>query len=85
MFLPGLFAFRSIHAGGASMEIPNMRDPEVREKYRNDVSCCDANVASGKDLLPTTSKGTPDIPDEVYDRMRHMWENVLEQKKKNLQ
>ena len=77
MFLPGMFAFRSILKGGIPMDIPNLRDKAVRELWRNDVACTDPKVA-GDQLLPTFSKGTPDIPDAVYDRMRQMWEAECE-------
>ncbi len=74
MFLPGMFAYRSILAGGIPMEIPNLRDKAVREKYRSDTACTDPKAA-GDMLLPIFSKGTPDIPDEVYDEIRHRWES----------
>ncbi len=74
MFLPGLFAFRSILAGGIPMEIPDLRDPAVRDKWRDDVACTDPAVA-GAALLPTAKGGTPDVPDEVYDRVRREWES----------
>jgi len=76
MFLPGMFAYRSILAGGKAMEIPNLRDKAVREKYRNDTACTDPNVA-GDMLLPTFSLGTPEIEDEVYDIMKKKWEEEL--------
>ncbi|MBE6883188.1 MAG: Gfo/Idh/MocA family oxidoreductase [Ruminococcaceae bacterium] len=72
MFLPGIFAYRSILNGGASMEIPNLRDPEVREKYRNDTMCTDPKVA-GDMLLPTSVLGTLPIPAEVYKKMEDLW------------
>ena len=77
MFLPGMFAYRSILKGGVPVEIPNLRDKATRELWRNDVACTDPKVA-GDQLLPTFSKGTPDIPDAVYDRMRQMWEAECE-------
>lgn len=73
MFLPGMFAYRSILDGGKSMEIPNFRNKEEREKWRNDTACTDPEAA-GDMLLPTFSLGTPDIPDEVYDNVKEMWE-----------
>ena len=74
MFLPGLFAYRSILAGGKPMEIPNLRDKAVREAYRHDTACTDPNVA-GTRLLPTTVRGTPEIEPEVYERMKKLWKN----------
>ena len=74
MFLPGLFAYRSILKDSVPMEVPDLRDPAEREKWRNDVACTDPAVA-GDDLLPTTKGGTPDVPDEVYERVRKEWES----------
>ena len=73
MFLPGLFAYRSVMAGGIPMEIPNLRDKSQRDKWRNDTTCTDPKAA-GDLLLPTFSKGTPEIPQEVYDRMARLWD-----------
>ena len=74
MFLPGLFAFRSILADSKPVAIPDLRDPAEREKWRNDVACTDPAVA-GDNLLPTAKGGTPDVPDEVYERVRKEWES----------
>ena len=73
MFLPGLFAYRSVLAGGVSMPVPNLRNKEERDKWRNDTACT-SKKAAGDMLLPTFSKGTPEIPKEVYDRMLKLWE-----------
>jgi len=73
MFLPGMFAYRSILKGGIPMEIPNLRDKAVRELWRNDVACTDPKTA-GDQLLPTFSRGTPDIAPEVYEKVRLKWE-----------
>ena len=72
MFLPGLFAYRSVMAGGIPMELPNLRDKAERDKWRQDTTCTDPKAA-GDMLLPTFSKGTPEIPREVYDRMEQLW------------
>ena len=74
MFLPGLFAYRSILAGGVPMEVPDLRDKATRDRYRNDVACTDPAVA-GDQLLPTARGGDPQVPDEVYDRVRKEWES----------
>ncbi len=72
MGLCGMMAYRSILNGNIPMEVPNMRDKAVREKYRNDVACTDPEVA-GDQLIPYFSKGNPDIPDELYEEMREKW------------
>ena len=77
MFLPGMFAYRSILNGGIPMDIPNLRDKAVREKFRNDTMCTDPNVAGDK-LIPTFSKGTPSIPKSVYEAQKKEMEKGLE-------
>ena len=69
MFLPGLFAYRSALAGGAPMEIPDLRDPAEREKWRNDTACTDPEAA-GDMLQPSLSGGDPEIPESVYETLR---------------
>lgn len=73
MFLPGMFAYRSILNGGKPMEIPDLRKKEERDKYRNDTACTDPKVA-GDMLLPCISVDTPEVPAEVYDKLRRKWE-----------
>ncbi len=77
MFLPGLFAYRSILKGGIPMDIPNLRNKEEREKWRNDVACTDPLVA-GDSLLPTTKSGTPKIDKAVYEKMYKLWRKDFE-------
>lgn len=73
MFLPGLFAYRSVLAGGVSVEIPNLRDKSIRDAWRNDTACTDPKAA-GDQLLPNFSKGTPAIEQSVYDHMKQLWD-----------
>ena len=80
MFLPGMFAYRSILKGSIPMEIPNLRDKAVRDQWRNDTACTSPEAA-GDMLLPTFSKGTPDIDDSVYEHIRNLWQ--AEQEKEN--
>ena len=72
MFLPGMFAYRSILAGGIPMEIPNLREKSERKKWRNDTACTDPEAA-GDMLLPTFSKGTPEIDKGVYEHIKSLW------------
>lgn len=74
MFLPGMFAYRSVLAGGIPMDIPDFRDPEVRDKYRNDTQCTDPELA-GDQLIPSYSKGNPQIDQSVYDYLAKIPEN----------
>lgn len=73
MCLPGMFAYRSVLNGGIPMDIPNLRDKAVREQYRNDTMCTDPEAA-GDMYIPPYSKGTPDIPDSVYEAVAAKWE-----------
>lgn len=82
MFLPGMFAYRSILDGGVPKEIPNLRDKAARELWRNDTACTDPKVA-GDMLLPTFSKGTPEIDDSVYDYMKKLWDAECQKEEGN--
>ncbi len=73
MALSGMFGFFSALEGGKEMEIPNLRNAQEREKWRGDKRCTDPKVA-GHQLLPTTAKGTPEIPAEVYEGVQKKWE-----------
>ncbi|MBR5308706.1 MAG: Gfo/Idh/MocA family oxidoreductase [Clostridia bacterium] len=77
MFLPGMFAYRSVLAGGIPMDIPNLRNKDEREKWRNDTTCTDSRVA-GDMLVPCCSKGNADIPDEVYEESYKKWRAEFE-------
>ena len=72
MFLPGLFAYRSVLQGGIPVSIPDLRDPVCRDQYRNDRTCADPRIA-GDSLIPSFSKGTPDIHPSIYQLVRHKW------------
>ncbi|MDO5478221.1 MAG: hypothetical protein Q4G23_03555, partial [Clostridia bacterium] len=58
---------------------PNLRDKSERDKWRNDTSCTDPKTA-GDMLLPTFSKGTPEIDKSVYEKMAKMWEDECARK-----
>lgn len=75
MFLPGMFAYRSILAGGIPMEIPNLRNKEERDKWRNDTACTDPKVA-GDQLWPCYSKGNPEIDKSVYEFQKKLFDNI---------
>ena len=78
MGLPGMFAHRSILAGNIPMDIPNLRNKEEREKWRNDTACTSPKVA-GDMLLPTKAGGTPEIDEAIYDHVKELW--AIEQTK----
>jgi len=82
MFLPGLFAYRSVLNGNVPMTIPDLRDKAESEKWRNDTACTDPKVA-GDMLLPTSVKGTPKIEKAVYDKVRAQFEAEQQKKKES--
>lgn len=82
MFLPGMFAYRSVLDGGVPKDIPNLRNIDERDAWRNDTSCTDPKAA-GDMLLPTFSKGTPQIEETVYDYMKQLWDEECNKKEGN--
>ena len=72
MWMVGHFGYLSVLAGGVPMDIPDLRLTENREKYMRDTGCTDPATA-GKMLLPSYSKGTPQVNDEVYSSVRERW------------
>lgn len=69
MALPGLLAYRSIVNGGMPYEVPNLRDPAVRNRYRVDHLCTDPRMPENC-RLPTNKNGTPEVVESVYDAVR---------------
>ena len=69
MFLPGMFAYFSVLAGNTPQRIPDLRNKEERDAWRNDTRCTDPAVA-GDQLIPSYSKGNPEIPDSIYAGLR---------------
>lgn len=82
MFLPGMFAYRSILDGGIPKDIPNLRDKAERDKWRNDTACSDKKTA-GDMYFPSFSKGDPEIPDSVYEHMKELWDEECKKKDGN--
>lgn len=69
MALPGLLAYRSIVDGGKPYAVPDLADPAVRARYREDCYCTDPRTPA-EFLLPTTKNGTPVVEEAVYDAVK---------------
>ena len=69
MGICGILAYRSILNGNVPVEVPNLRNPEERDAYRNDHACTSPDEA-GDQLLPVSSYPLRSLPDEVFERMR---------------
>ena len=74
MGVPGILAYKSICNGNIPYEVPDFRNKEIREQYRNDNFCTNPAIA-GDQLAPICSHGVPDVPDSVYEKVRKMWED----------
>ncbi len=72
MGICGILGYRSVLNGNAPMDVPNLRNPEERDAWRNDNACTTPEVA-GDQLLPRSSHGEPDFSDEVYASVRQLW------------
>ncbi len=58
------------------VEYPDLRDPAVRDKYRNDNACADPKVA-GDQLLPSNSWGVGPVSQEKYKIVEEMWKRGI--------
>lgn len=76
MSIPGILAWRSALNGNVPVKVPNLRNPEERDAYRNDHACTTPEVA-GDQLLPSTTHNVT-IPQETFDRIKYLWENKLD-------
>lgn len=72
MGMCGILAYRSILNGNVPVAVPNFRNPEEREPYRNDNACTNPEIA-GDQLLPISPHGELEIPEGTYERVRQMW------------
>lgn len=75
MCMPGTLGYRSILAGNAPIRLPNLRNPAEREQYRHDTFCTFKGTA-GDMYVPSNVKD-PYIPDEVYAKVKEMWEKGI--------
>lgn len=73
MGLCGLFAHRSILNGNKPMKIPNLRNKEERDEYRNDIACTDPKTA-GDQLLPVTTFPPYEFSDEEKAELVKRWQ-----------
>ena len=81
MWMCGQFGYFSVLNGGGVEKIPNLRLKEERDIWRNDRRCTIPSAA-GDQLLPSYSKGNPDIEPAIYDYWKEKWEEYKKQPKK---
>lgn len=74
MCIPGILGYKSIVNGNIPVEIPNLRDPKERDKYRSDTFCTFPDIAG--DQYVSHNRFVPGgLPDEVYEEARRKWLN----------
>ncbi len=75
MGICGILAHRSILEGNKSYDIPNLRNKDERDAWRNDNACTNPEVA-GDQLVPASSYPIEggEIPESVYEFVRDLWE-----------
>lgn len=77
MGICGILAFRSILDGNKPVKIPNLRNPDEREAWRNDNACTNRAVA-GDQVLPCSSYPERPVSPEDIERNRLAWEKSQE-------
>lgn len=80
MTTPGILGFRSICEGNIALEVPDMRDKSIRDRYRNDTWCPDPKYAAPDQIVPSSSFGNPDIPESVYEDLSKRYRDSMEEK-----
>ncbi len=73
MTLPGIIGYRSIWEGNVTLEIPDLRKPEVRDRYRNDNWSVDPKFAGPGQPDSSCASEKIEVPDEVYERLASQW------------
>lgn len=73
MGICGILAYRSILNGSKPIKVPNLRNKEERDEYRNDKACTNPAIA-GEQLLPISPYyDYEQLPDEVFEANREKW------------
>ena len=70
MTLPGLLGYRSIVNGNIPIDVPDLRNKPIREKYRADRWCCDPKLAGKGQPEYNWSGGAVKVPDFIYRRQQ---------------
>ena len=74
MGICGILAYRSILNGNIPIEVPNLRNREERDAYRDDHACTNPAIADGQ-LLPVSPQFDYDgLPDAAFEETRRLWQ-----------
>ncbi len=72
MCTPGILGYRSIVGGNVPFKVPNLRNKEERDAYRNDTFCTFPHIA-GNQYVSSNYFNPDPIADEVYDEVKRKW------------
>ncbi len=73
MGISGILAWRSALNGNKPIDVPDFTKKEERDKYRFDNACTNPEIA-GENLLPRTVFEPKEVPDNVYENVKKLWE-----------
>ncbi|MHB1153045.1 MAG: Gfo/Idh/MocA family protein [Eubacteriales bacterium] len=74
MCIPGILAYKSIVNGNTPQEIPNVRNKNERDAYRNDTFCT-FRESAGDMWVPNNINIEDDISDDIYAMVAKKWNN----------
>ena len=72
MCIPGTLGYRSIVNGNVPIKVPNLRNKDEREAYRNDTFCTFPDIA-GDQYVSNNIHNSDPIPDEVFEDVHRRW------------
>ena len=72
----GTLGYRSILNGNNAVKIPDFKNREDRNFWRNDNHSTDESLSFGEDLLPSCKTGVVEVDDAVYQKVKEDFERV---------
>ncbi len=79
MTLPGILGYRSIVEGNVPLEVPDLRQRRLRDRYRHDQWSLDPKYAGPGQPTRSCSTGPDRMPASVYRRAARDWQRYLAQ------
>lgn len=80
MTLPGTLGYRSILNGNMPVDIPDMRNKEIREAFRRDRWTVDPKMlAVLGERIPSSSFGEVEIDEEIYERQASEYRSLIDE------
>ncbi len=74
MGICGILAYRSVLNGNQPVKVPDFRNKDERDAYRNDRACTDPMVA-GDQLIPCSSYGEKPLSDAAANDLKKQWKD----------